>query len=995
MAPVWADHEAGHCIVTSPSGNSTVAGSFLNLLRSSGCRKITFDVDHVNPLVSIMEVYSGVRIEGSEGIKLQYDTHYRWPEGSYKRCLVRVRPSGGSTAGVTLTNLAIKNQFGEGICIEDVSGKIVQGSRFSNLKIESKTIGINLATSNNNRIENGTITGDGSSGSYGVHMVGTGNTINGGTIENFDWAVNFEGVVAQLNNVSRTNMLKIKTEAIRLHPPTPIMYPAPKDLWQAFATATQTVLTGVVNSAVRSVEVYSFKTTSQGKDYTYKMTIDPLNKIAQDMDDDARLPWNERRFTAVVNKRDLDLTSSAVALKGFVSVGQGGLTTAFSGGSQANGLDSLYVVAGDIACADSEWFWQSFDRSSGRDRNSAYRGWEVDFDKDGIDNSCVAPSCNNSRLAEDLNRDCSVQRNESDPTDNASRYDADGDGIPDHEGTGQSVDNCIGVANHDQRDSNNNGIGDACEGDSDGDGVANALDNCPTVVNRDQYDSNGNGIGDACERRIGLAPANPADADSDGILNVGDNCPAVANPDQKDTDGDGVGDVCDPDIDNDGLANTEEDLNGNGIVDTDPANPSLPVETGPLEADSDGDGICDGPGWGGGDAGTCIRPLDNCPLVNNREQTNRDEDTIGDACDLNPTLFGGSTDSDTPSGAIGDGPDETDNCPAIYNPSQTDTDSDGVGNACDPDDDNDGLDDATESGRPRAVTRTTGVPFYLRTDSDGDGYLDGVDICPIYPNKTENDNYYASGGTTMPLSSCGNFPEDDLDNDGKKGSSDNCPFIANKDQRDTDTDGQGDACDLDDDNDSGNEIECRDYLRGFSTQAPNTIPSARNDKTCDFDESANPRLFPWDPNSDHKDGEIFQPADTMCDGPGEGFDRDGSLTKCIASDPCPETYLDCTPGTEPVAPPNPGESVDEDTDNDTIPNGSDNCPDVSNFNQLDTDGDGLGDVCDPNPSVGVVPQVQGSGCSLHVEGKWNALSLAMILFNAGLLGILRRQKKFK
>ena len=38
--------------------------------------------------------------------------------------------------------------------------------------------------------------------------------------------------------------------------------------------------------------------------------------------------------------------------------------------------------------------------------------------------------------------------------------------------------------------------------------------------------------------------------------------------------------------------------------------------------------------------------------------------------------------------------------------------------------------------------------------------------------------------------------------------------------------------------------------------------------------------------------------------------------------------------------------VDEDTDGDGIANSKDNCPMIANNNQLDTDGDGLGDVCD-------------------------------------------------
>ena len=41
-----------------------------------------------------------------------------------------------------------------------------------------------------------------------------------------------------------------------------------------------------------------------------------------------------------------------------------------------------------------------------------------------------------------------------------------------------------------------------------------------------------------------------------------------------------------------------------------------------------------------------------------------------------------------------------------------------------------------------------------------------------------------------------------------------------------------------------------------------------------------------------------------------------------------------------------GDVCDDDRDNDGILDGSDNCPLISNADQLDTDGDGLGDVCD-------------------------------------------------
>ncbi|TNF23164.1 MAG: hypothetical protein EP329_27900 [Deltaproteobacteria bacterium] len=93
--------------------------------------------------------------------------------------------------------------------------------------------------------------------------------------------------------------------------------------------------------------------------------------------------------------------------------------------------------------------------------------------------------------------------------------------------------------------------------------------------------------------------------------------------------------------------------------------------------DSDGDGVDD--------------IDDNCPRAVNRDQADRDNDGLGDACDPD---------------ADGDGwDDRVDRCPEVADPDQRDADGDGAGAACDFDDD-----DPTE-----------------QRDSDGDGYGDNLE----------------------------------------------------------------------------------------------------------------------------------------------------------------------------------------------------------------------------------------------------------------------------
>ncbi len=562
----------------------------------------------------------------------------------------------------------------------------------------------------------------------------------------------------------------------------------------------------------------------------------------------------------------------------------------------------------------------------------------------------IATSAQPGEVDIDRDDDGVINAEDDFPNDPSETTDTDNDGVgnnadPDDDNDGAGDDDDAFPLNPDERvDSDGDGIGNNADTDDDGDGVADNEDDFPldpSASNASDVDSDGWPAGQDPDDDNADSPGIPfvdtdgdgkgntvdSDDDNDGVIDENDDLPLDAT-ESSDTDGDGIGDGKDDDIDGDGVANHS---GGDDVLNTpetrleDDAFPFDATESSDLDkdgigdnadSDADGDGLAD--------------IIDPDP-----RDKDTDDDGVRDGADALPEDASESLDSDKD--GIGN---NADNCKFVKNFNQADADQDGQGNACDTDDDGDGVAD-TEDDFPLDPNAS------VASDADGDGWPVGQDSDDNNAQLPEGD-YVDTDGDGL-ANSGGLAPDDDDDNDGHNDDVDDFPTDP-AEYKDSDDDGTGDNADTDDDNDSVPDTDDAfpfDGEKSADSDGDGVDDSADNCPTnagpqTDSDEDGKGNVCDGD---DDNDG-VSDEDDRFHLNPEESEDLDGDgIGNNLDTDDDGDGVNDADEleaGTDPNH---------RDSDKDGNDDGDDNCPLVANVDQVDSDEDGLGNLCDDPPDL--------------------------------------------
>ncbi len=236
-------------------------------------------------------------------------------------------------------------------------------------------------------------------------------------------------------------------------------------------------------------------------------------------------------------------------------------------------------------------------------------------------------------------------------------------------------------------------------------------------------------------------------------------------------------------------------------------------------------------------------------------------------------------------------------------------------------------------------------------DTDGDGSPDIQDCAPqdpdVYPGAAELcngiddncNNQVDESFTDTDGDGEANCVDNDDDNDGISDGQDNCPTTSNAVQSDSDNDGAGDACDSDDDND------------GVSDGNDN-CPTVANPNQTDTDGDGEGDACDNDSDNDGVDNGtdncplVANPNQADFDNDGAGNVCDGDKDGDGVADDYDNCPLVANPYQYNVDKDQYGNECDTDSDNDDVPDVQDNCVFAFNPGQFDSDNDGEGDACD-------------------------------------------------
>lgn len=340
----------------------------------------------------------------------------------------------------------------------------------------------------------------------------------------------------------------------------------------------------------------------------------------------------------------------------------------------------------------------------------------------------------------------------------------------------------------------------------------------------------------------------------------------------------------------------------------------------PSPTDGDNDGVPDA--------------NDNCPLIANEDQEDRNRNNIGDVCD----------DPD------GDGfVDSLDNCPDFASDDQTNTDGDAKGDVCDDDDDGDGVDDVDDifplDAAESEDSDNDGIGNNGDSDDDNDGQSDvNEGACGSDPLDADSISADADADNIPDCVDDDPFTNDS-DEDGTIDAEDNCPATPNSDQADNDSDDLGDVCDNDDDNDGVSDVNDAFPFDDSESSDTDNDTIGNNADTDDDNDGVldNDDAFPLDrtESADNDNDSIGNNADP---------DDDNDAQSDAHEEQCGSDPLDA----ESTSPDRDEDGIPDcvdddffsDTDEDGFADSEDNCPAIANADQIDTDEDTLGDACD-------------------------------------------------